>query len=58
MIMAPTGKRTDKNSLNITVEGVKAMILLSSKNQSKERNDSEVVPAFSTGPKTAYIIEG
>ena len=50
IIIPKAGRRVERKSLKSTVEGVKATTLLFSKNQSKERNDSDVVPAFSTGP--------
>ena len=43
------GSNADKKALKRTVEGVKAFILESLKNQSNDKKDSEEEPALSTG---------
>jgi hypothetical protein len=43
------GRSPVRNSLNITVEGVNALISVSSTKQSNDKKDSEVEPTLSTG---------
>ena len=52
------GSNADRKVLKRTVEGVKAFILESLKNQSKDRKDSEEEPALSTGYRVSYIKSG
>ena len=46
-----TGKNIDMKALNISTEGAKNFISLSSKNQSNDKNASEEAPTISTEPK-------
>ena len=50
-IMKTIGKNIDKNALNISTDGAKNFISLSSKNQSKDKNASDEAPTISIEPK-------
>ena len=52
MIINTNGKNIDMNALNISTDGVKNFISLSSTNQSNDKNASDDAPIISIDPKT------
>ena len=53
-----TGKNMVKNTLNISVEGAKNFISVSSTNQSNDRKASEDEPMISTAPNISIKLSG
>ena len=58
MITKIIGKNIDKNALNISTDGAKNFISLSSKNQSNDRNASDEAPTISIEPKISAKPSG
>ena len=52
------GKNIAKNTLNISVEGAKNLISVSSTNQSNDKKASEDEPMISTDPNTSIKLSG
>ena len=58
MRISTIGKNIDMNALNISTDGVKNFISLSSTNQSNDKNASDEAPTISTEPKISTKLSG
>ena len=58
MIIKIIGKNIAKNALNISTDGAKNFISLSSTNQSNDKNESDDTPTISIDPKISIKLSG